>query len=76
MVPDLIRCFPQRGSHSQVIEGWFELRFQESLLLTSVQRYQQHCELREETLTEEEASRKKKDLWRTWSDLGLTMPGE
>eukprot|EP00435_Cladocopium_sp_Y103_P044370 s728_g12.t1 len=48
--------------YDKVIEGWFELRFQESLLTTSVQRYQQHCEMREETLTEEEALRKKKDL--------------
>lgn len=47
--------------YDKAIEGWFELRFQESLLMTSVQRYQQHCEMREETLTEEEALRKKKE---------------
>ena len=66
MVPDLIRfLFRKRGhGHGQAIEGWFELRFQESLLMTSVQRYQQHCEMREETLTEEEALRKNKDLWK------------
>ena len=48
-------------SSPEVIEGWFELRFQESLLLTSVSRYQQHCEMREETKTTEEALRKKQE---------------
>ena len=58
------RAYRAYRAYGQAIEGWFELRFQESLLMTSVQRYQQHCEMREETLTEEEALRKKKDLWK------------
>jgi len=34
-----------------VIEGWFELRFQESMKRTSTQRYAQHCKMREEEST-------------------------
>ncbi|CAK9088429.1 unnamed protein product [Durusdinium trenchii] len=40
--------------YHQDIEGWFELRFQESLLSTSVDRYNNHCQVREETKTEEQ----------------------
>ena len=35
--------------YNKAIEGWCELRFQESLLSTSVDRYNQHCQEREDT---------------------------
>eukprot|EP00434_Breviolum_minutum_P011483 symbB.v1.2.010122.t1/scaffold658.1/size175746/12 len=44
--------------YGQTVEGWCELRFQESLLLTSVGRYRQHSVAREETKSQEEAERK------------------
>lgn len=35
------------------IEGWFELRFQENMVRTSVVRYRKHCQQREEVITDQ-----------------------
>lgn len=50
------------------IEGWFELRFQENMVRTSVVRYRKHCQQREQDITDQatqEAAaveKKKKEL--------------
>eukprot|EP00441_Pelagodinium_beii_P040540 CAMPEP_0197644698 /NCGR_PEP_ID=MMETSP1338-20131121/17584_1 /TAXON_ID=43686 ORGANISM="Pelagodinium beii, Strain RCC1491" /NCGR_SAMPLE_ID=MMETSP1338 /ASSEMBLY_ACC=CAM_ASM_000754 /LENGTH=733 /DNA_ID=CAMNT_0043218135 /DNA_START=73 /DNA_END=2274 /DNA_ORIENTATION=+ len=41
--------------HDTVIEGWFELRFQENMVKNSMLRYAEHCKLREDERSVQEA---------------------
>ncbi|CAE7699789.1 unnamed protein product, partial [Symbiodinium microadriaticum] len=50
--------------HDKTIEGWFELRFQDNFQSTSMDRYNHHCLMREEEVSQrefrEEQSKKEK----------------
>ncbi|CAJ1448075.1 unnamed protein product, partial [Effrenium voratum] len=62
--------------YDKVIEGWFELRFQENLLKTGQARYEEHCSVREEEKCKQSYEDKEKEKKSNSSTESTDLPTE